>query len=246
MQIFVGYDPREVDAFAVCRSTINKNLTLPIPVYGLVLDDVRKAGLYTRPTETRINSDGHRQLWDVISDAPMATQFSNSRFLIRELGKTGLILFMDCDMLVRGNLCRLFQWIERQESKAVWCVKHNHTGGLSTKMDGQVQTHYSRKNWSSVFVLDAEHPSNRKLTVDLINSVPGRDLHRFCWLEDSDIGELGPEWNYLVGHTPEIINPQIVHFTLGIPSMPGYENCEYADEWRSEREAWARGALHLN
>jgi hypothetical protein len=112
-------------------------------------------------------------------------------------------------------------------------------------MDGQVQTRYSRKNWSSVFVLDADHPSNKNLTVALVNSVPGRDLHRFCWLEDDDIGELGAEWNYLVGHS-EHPDPKIVHFTDGIPSMPGYENSEFADEWRNELRAWQRGPLHLN
>jgi hypothetical protein len=32
-------------------------------------------------------------------------------------------------------------------------------------------------------VFNCDHPANRALTLDLINTVPGRDLHRFCWLD---------------------------------------------------------------
>lgn len=106
-------------------------------------------------------------------------------------------------------------------------------------MDGQEQTRYARKNWSSVMLFNLAHTSNQNLTVDLVNSVPGRDLHRFCWLQDDEIGELEPEWNFLVGHTDPSINPKIVHFTEGTPNLPGYENVPFADEWMMERNRWA-------
>jgi len=64
-------------------------------------------------------------------------------------------------------------------------------------------------------------------------------LHRFCWLEDEEIGELDPAWNYLVGHTKDVPDPHLVHFTDGVPFMKGYEHCEYADEYRRELELWA-------
>jgi hypothetical protein len=81
----------------------------------------------------------------------------------------------------------------------------------------------------------------------MINTVPGRDLHAFKWLADEEIGELLPEWNYLIGHTvlPEGVDPKLVHFTEGIPSMPGYENAPYADEWRYELEAWLHEDRHV-
>lgn len=197
-----------------------------------MLSSLRERGLYTRPTSRK---DG--RLWDEISEAPMATEFACSRFLVPHLAGSGWALFMDCDMLVRSNLDRLFRLCD--PSKAVMVVKHNHQPAEGVKMDGQAQTRYARKNWSSVMMFNCDHPANRKLTVDLVNSVPGRDLHRFCWLEDDQIGELSTEWNWLVGHSDPSIDPTIVHFTDGIPTMPGYENCAYADEWRDELERWA-------
>lgn len=231
--IHIGFDPRETDGFAVTRASIARRLTQPIPVRGLVLSELRARGLYTRPTSRR---DG--RLWDEISAAPMATEFACSRFLIPALeGYDGWALFMDCDMLVRTNLARLFSQCD--PSKAVMVVKHDHQPTAETKMDGQVQTRYARKNWSSVMVFNCGHPANRALTVDLVNSVPGRDLHGFCWLKDEEIGALDQSWNYLVGHTSPEIAPDIVHFTDGIPSMTGYERCEYAEEWWAELSRWA-------
>lgn len=203
-----------------------------MPTFGLILDKLRASGLYRRPTSRR-----GAQLWDDISDAPMATEFAISRFLVPHLARDGLALFADCDVLARANLYELFDAIDPQYAVSV--VKHKFEPPAGIKMDGQMQTVYARKNWSSVCVFNCEHPSNKKLTVDLVNTVPGRDLHRFCWLEDDEIGELGPEWNWLVGHSDPAVNPKIVHYTDGVPFMPGYENCAYADEWRAELQAWA-------
>jgi len=233
--IWIGYDPREANAFALARYSTKKHLTQPIPVHGLVLSDLRKRGIYSRPHEQR-----GLQMWDVVSDAPMSTQFACSRFLVPFLAGEGFAMFYDCDMLVRTNLVRFFEEIMKPEF-AVMCVKHNHVPDYSEKMDHQMQTLYARKNWSSVMCFNCDHPSNKWLTVKNVNAVPGRDLHRFCWLEDDEIGELGPEWNYLVGHTklPKGVEPNIVHHTDGIPSMPGYEDTEYADEWRTQLDQWA-------
>jgi hypothetical protein len=124
-------------------------------------------------------------------------------------------------------------------SKAVMCVQHpNYVPAETTKMDGQMQTLYARKNWSSVVLFNGSHPSNRALTLDLINTVPGRDLHRFCWLKDEEIGALPLEWNWLAGVSEIIDDPKLVHFTLGTPNMPGYDDGVYADEWRQELGAW--------
>jgi hypothetical protein len=230
--IWIGFDPREADAFAVARHSINRHLITPIPVRGVVLSGLRAAGLYNRPTSRR---DG--RLWDEISEAPMATEFACSRFLVPDLAQSGWAVFMDCDMLVRTDLMKLFQ--QADPAKAVQVVKHNHQPPEGIKMDGQAQTRYARKNWSSVILWNVDHPANKALTIELVNSIPGRDLHRFCWLEDDLIGELHPKWNWLVGHSDPEIDPAIVHFTDGIPTMQGYEDSEYADEWRAELERWA-------
>jgi lipopolysaccharide biosynthesis glycosyltransferase len=227
--IWIGYDTREAEAFSVARESIRAHLNLPLPVHAIVLDELRSRGLYQRPTEIR---DG--RLWDAISEAPMSTEFAISRFLVPALARRGLALFMDCDMLIRANLGRLFEFCNRDPSKAVWCVKHDHRPCSTVKMDNQAQTQYARKNWSSVMVFNVGHPSNARLTPAMVNALPGRDLHAFCWLGDHEIGELDPEWNFLVGHTDPNIDPKIVHFTEGGPWMRGYENVPFADEWRAQ------------
>lgn len=232
LSIWIGFDPRETDAFAVARQSARRNLNIPVPIRGVVLTDLRTGGLYTRPTSRR---DG--RLWDDISEAPMATEFACSRFLVPTLAKSGWALFMDCDMLVRKNLDRLFRLAD--PTKAVMVVKHNHQPPEGVKMDGQAQLRYSRKNWSSVVLWNCDHPANKTLTVEMINSIPGRDLHRFCWLDDDLIGELNVEWNWLVGHSDPSVDPSIVHFTDGIPSMEGYADCAFADEWKEELGRWA-------
>lgn len=237
--IFIGFDPRESDAFAVARASIRRHLNLPVPIFGLVLADLKEKGLYHRPTEKRASAADRPVLWDVISDAPMATEFSISRFLVPHLAGSGFALFVDADVMARANIAELFMMAENDPSKAVWCVQHDHKPSTSIKMDQQIQTAYGRKNWSSVCLWNLDAPANKALTVEVINSARGRDLHQFFWLSDSDIGQLDPEWNYLVGESEPIEGPKIVHFTLGSPSMAGYENCEFSDEWRSELYKWA-------
>ncbi len=238
--IFIGYDPREVTGFVIARYSIarfNRNMT----IRGIVLDDMRRRKMYYRPTETRVNGDGHKQLWDVISEAPMATEFAIARFLVPHLAHDGWALFVDSDVMFLRNPNELFAMADYR--KAVMCVKHDHRPLNDVKMDGQIQTTYSRKNWSSVMLFNCNHLSNRKLTIEMINTLPGRDLHRFCWLEDEEIGELPPEWNYLVGHSRlEDKEPALVHFTNGLPDVPGYERQEYAEHWRATLP-YAAGAL---
>lgn len=237
--IWIGYDPREALSFAIAKHSIRK-YDRNTPIRGVVLDKLRADGLYWRPTESRINSDGRRQLWDVISDAPMATEFSIARFLVPHLAKEGWALFVDSDVMLRRHIGRLFDHADR--TKAVMCVKHDHRPADERKMDGQIQTQYSRKNWSSVMMFNCHHPANALLTVEMINRVPGRDLHRFCWLDDDDIGELPSEWNYLVGHSKSESDPALIHFTAGVPDLPGYENQDFAEDWRAMRP-YAVGAL---
>jgi hypothetical protein len=223
--IFIGWDPREIDAYRVAwRSIVGNSVGCPV-IHPLMLSQMRALNYYRRPTERRGG-----QLWDNISQAPMSTEFAISRFLTPILAQDGWALFMDCDVMARVDIGRLFAC--RDERFAVQVVKHEHQGEVGPKMDGQIQTAYPRKNWSSVMLFNCAHPGNDRLTVEMINTRPGRDLHRFCWLEDDEIGELPAVWNHLVGVDSPDPDAKLVHFTLGIPSMAGYEDCEFADEWR--------------
>lgn len=226
-QIFIGYDAREIEAYLVTRASAVAHCSSGIGIQPLLLERLRAMGLYNRPTSL---NDG--RLWDDISEAPMATEFAISRFLCPVLSEhEGWSLFMDGDFLIRDSLDDLFdQYCD--PSVAVYCVKHTHQPGSTVKMDGQAQLLYSRKNWSSFMLFNNEHPSNKKLTPELVNSLPGRDLHAFCWLDDSEIGALPQEWNFLVGYTKLDGEPKAVHFTEGAPCFPGYESQPYADEFR--------------
>ena len=117
---------------------------------------------------------------------------------------------------------------------AVQVVKHNHNPSELYKMEGQAQTKYLRKNWSSLMLINASHPSNLMLTPGMVNLERGQFLHAFGWLEPHEIGALPVGWNYLVGTNTrdDDPNPKAVHFTKGVPTIPGRGNDEFADEWR--------------
>lgn len=221
--VYVGYDPREQDAFDVAEFSILRHSSEDIAVVPLRLKDLKQ--FLWRPIEQR---DG--RMWCPISQAPMSTEFAISRFAVPLLRPGGWAVFVDCDILCRVDIAELFALADPQY--AVQVVKHNYAPTGTVKMDGQVQTTYSRKNWSSVILYNCAHPSHRKLTMEVLNTWPGRDLHAFKWLSDDEIGALPEEWNYLVGHSHIDTEPNLVHYTLGTPNLPGYENCEYAEQWR--------------
>lgn len=228
MYVVIGVDPRELDAYKVCYASIMRHSpdSVVIPIH---LDTVQIMGLYRRPF-TYVNG----KPYDPISKAPMSTEFALSRFLVPWLAKHNGIkdqwaVFMDCDMLVRTDIDELLSLAD--ERYAIQCVKHEVDHGTGKKMDGCEQTQYFRKNWSSVMLWNLKHDGHRRLTLDVFNEKRGLWLHSFLWLNDDEIGGLPKEWNHLVGVNPPNPNSKIVHHTLGAPFMPGYENCEYADEW---------------
>lgn len=236
--IWIGYEPRQAEAFAVLRESILR-YSRHTPVRGLVLSRLMNEGIYTRPTKRRLG-----RLFDELSqtdtyDGAMSTEFAISRFLVPHLAQDGLALFMDCDMLCRVNVTDALKIAGQSPDKAVHCVKHEYKPASDVKMDNQEQTQYARKNWSSFMIFDCNHQANNALTLDLINTAPGRDLHAFRWLADQDIGELPPEWNYLVGHSDQTMIPKVVHWTEGGPWLEAFRNAPYADEWYWERDRWA-------
>jgi len=238
--VFIGFDDREGSALAVARHSLLRTASQPIEVGGLVLSDLEERGLYRRPIKRKTTLNGHGYMWDVLSDAPMSTEFACSRFLTARLASNGWGLFVDCDVLFRHDIHKLFDQLDPKY--AVYCVKFDFMVSNFIKMDLQPQVKYHRKLWSSVCVYNADHPANLALTDDYINSVPGRTLHAFEWLKDSDIGELGAEWNWVPNHSPEAItDPSIVHFSEGGPWFQDYADVPFADEWRQELRLWAKG-----
>lgn len=225
-QIYLGWDSREWRAFNVASLSIKTHATSAVIVHRLAMSTLKAKGLYTRPTQHR-EEGGY---WDEISQAPMSTGHAIARFFVPYLQQyAGWALFADGDILLRRDIGELFALAD--DRCAVQVVQHRYAPIDTVKMDGQVQTQYARKNWSSVMLLNCAHPSHRALNLELLNSVPGRDLHRFCWLLDDHIGALPEAWNWLEGHSSPSIDPALCHFTSGVPDMPGYEHVAYADEW---------------
>jgi lipopolysaccharide biosynthesis glycosyltransferase len=164
----------------------------------------------------------------------MSTEFACSRFLTPILGQTGWALFTDCDVLFLDDVNKLLDHAD--PSKAVLCVKHEYTPSAKVKMDDQKQTRYSRKNWSSVMLFNCDHPANQRLDLRMLNLLPGRDLHRFGWLSDDQIGELPGGWNWLVNEQPRPTDLHIAHFTLGGPWLPGWAKADHDDLWLKHQD----------
>jgi hypothetical protein len=99
------------------------------------------------------------------------------------------------------------------------CVQHDYNLSSKIKIDGKSQNLYPRKNWSSMVLWNNEHSSNKKLTIDDINSKDGKYLHRFGCLKDDEIGKIDYVWNWLVGWYKVTSNifPKAIHFTESGP-----------------------------
>ena len=217
MKIFVGWDSREDIAFQVCKHSILSKQPAA-EVIPLKQPELREKGLYWR---------------DV--DKLASTEFTFTRFLIPELTEyKGWALFIDCDMILTTDIKELFD--QADDRYAVMCVQHDYTPREGVKMDGQQQTVYPRKNWSSAMLINCGHPSNRAVTKELVNDpeITGAYLHRFSWLKDEEIGELDHTWNYLVGVYNDIDTPKLIHYTEGGPWFENYRNCEFHRLWKDE------------
>ena len=217
LTIYIGWDSREPIAADVCRHSILKHASIPVNIQYLKQDDLRMRGFYNREV-------------DVLA----STEFTFTRFLVPALnGYTGTAIFMDSDMILVDDIAKLIENVD--PANAVTCVQHDYTPPVGMKMDGQQQLAYPRKNWSSMVVWNCEHRDNSGVTVDLVNdpSITGAYLHRFSWLDDSVIGEVGPEWNWLTDWYEEGRDgtPKLLHYTEGGPWFDNYKNCDYANVW---------------
>ena len=150
-------------------------------------------------------------------DPKQSTAISFTRFLVPHLmGYQGWAIFMDCDMLARGDIAEL--WALRDEQFAVQCVQHDHVPGETVKFLGEVQSAYPKKNWSSLMLLNCSRCTN--LTVDYVNTATGLELHRFHWLAgDHEIGAVPEGWNHLVAvqDPAKAEAAPLLHWTLGGP-----------------------------
>ena len=219
MKVYIGHDSREDIAWQVCRHSILRYAP-DVEVRPLKQAGLRELGLYTRP-----HDDG------------ATTEFSLTRFLTPYLAAhDGWSVFCDCDFLFTTDIRKVVDKAPRHS--AVCVVKHDYTPVHAVKMDGQAQTAYPRKNWSSFILFNGAHPVVRALTPTTVNSATPAYLHRFGWVPDELIGELPVTWNFLAGeYAMPSGTPAAIHYTNGGPWFPEWRDVDYGDLWlESERE----------
>ena len=224
---YIGYDRTEDEAYQVCRWSMARRSCLPVHSIKLEQSALRRNGLYRRAPEAN-------SMLDSFDHKPFSTEFSFTRFLVPALCQyEGWALFSDCDFLWLSDPAKL--WALRDDKYAVMVVKHFHQPKETSKMQGQAQQVYPRKNWSSLILWNCAHPANKLLTVDAINIESGSWLHGFSWLNDEEIGSLPEGWNFLEGHSTgaEI---DALHYTRGGPWFSECMTVDYADLWLKERE----------
>lgn len=228
---YIGHDPREGIGTRVTEASMRYwgAKTGPLNIKRLTDPELRHGGLYQR----RFEMKGTQKI-DKGDGRPFSTAFAFTRFLVPALEQyEGWAGFSDCDFLFQHDVHDLLDLAD--DRYAVMVVKREPMLAASdTKMDGQSQLAYPRKNWSSLILWNCGHAANRILTPHVVNTAPGQMLHQFYWIDDAYIGALPTEWNWLSGidPLPDDGCPKAVHFTMGLPFMEGYEDCPYADHWR--------------
>ena len=214
VRIFIGYDNVETVAWHVLSHSIFARASLPVSITPL---NLRNLGRY----------------FNRARDPKQSNDFSFTRFLVPYLcGYQGWAIFMDCDMLCRDDIAKL--WCLRDPDYQVSVVKNEHIvlPGKETKYLGRVQTRYERKNWSSLMLFN--NAACDKLTVDYVSTAHGLDLHQLKWADEPRIGPLPRSWNHLVGVNEPNKDAQLVHYTLGGPWFTETADCEFAPHWHKE------------
>lgn len=213
MPVFIGYDPREAIAYHTCVNSIIRHSTAPVSITPLALNAFKDY------TETHTDGSNH---------------FIYSRFLVPHLmDYQGWALFIDGDMILRDDIVEL--WNMRDPSKAVQVVKHDYKTRMPVKYLGAKNEDYPRKNWSSVILWNCAHPDNRVVTPAFVETATGAQLHRFTWLDDSVIGELPREWNWLPDEFGANKQAKLLHYTLGTPCFHEFADTPQGEEWHRER-----------
>lgn len=212
LDIFVGYDAREAVAYHVCVNSIIRHASVPVRITPLALNTLSS---FYKETHVATNA------------------FVHSRFLVPYLcGYRGTALFVDGDMIFKDDVAKLFALMRNDCDVAV--VKHDYKTKYPTKYFGQPNKDYEKKNWSSVILWNCGNYPNACLTPEFIQENDSKFLHRFEWLNPSRVQELPIEWNWLVDEYRHNDDAKILHYTLALPAVTSYEDCDHAKEWWDE------------
>ena len=212
VKLFIGHDTKQSSICDTCRLSVEDNSNIEIDV--IHLSAMQSKGLFWR------------------EQAVGSTEFAFTRFLAPFLkGFYGYAIFCDSDFIWNSDPLELLDIVDSKNAVSV--VKHNITKDQikPVKMDGQKQSWYPKKNWSSLMVFNCDHPFTKRLTPTTVSESPAGYLHEFDWCEENAIGSIPHTYNYLVGYYNDLTEPKAIHYTDGGPWHPGYENVEFADRW---------------
>ncbi len=219
INIVVGFDQREAVAYHTFTQRIIEKSSVPVFFIPLAVNTLKR---YTETHKDRSND------------------FIYSRFLTPYLNNfEGWAIFADGDMICQSDIREL--WDLRDESKALLVVKHDYVTKANRKYLGNINENYPRKNWSSLILWNCAHPKHKILTPDFIAQQTGQFLHRFSWLDNSDIGDLPKEWNWLAIEYPINNSAKIIHYTLGTPCFAEYRDTDMAEIWWKNYERGLQG-----
>ena len=209
VKIYIGFDQRESVAYHTFVQSLIDHASIPLDITPLAVKTLKG---YEEKHEDKSND------------------FVYSRFLTPFLNDfKGWAIFVDGDMICQTDIKELLDL--RDNSKALQVVKHDYKTKANQKYLGNINQDYPRKNWSSVILWNCAHPKHKLLTPDFIANESGKYLHRFSWLEDSEIGGLPKEWNWLATEYPNNDQANIIHYTLGTPCFKDYRDTEMSDIW---------------
>lgn len=190
LRVFIGFDPRQPVSYNVLQQSIFSRSSKPVSITPLVIEQlpVTRTGL---------------------------TPFTFTRFLVPWLcDYQGWALFLDIDMLVKGDIAELFHYAD--DNYAVMVSKNE-----------------MRFEWASAMLFNCA--KCQILTPEYIDDKNNTGLHVLNWAKPEEIGDFPREWNHLVGYDKPRNDAKLIHFTQGVPCFPEtIEFSEYANDWHTE------------
>ena len=202
LKIIIGYDPRQAISYTVLQHSILRHASVPVSIIPLVID--------TLPVSNSMCG---------------LTPFTYTRYLVPWLcGFSDKALFMDSDIIVRGDIKELFD--AATGAHPIWCVHHK-----------------KRFEWASVMLFECGHPGNACLTPEYVTK-HHKELPALGWFTEPNllpadrptVGELPREWNHLVLYDRPRSDAKLIHFTAGIPVWNETQGVEHSDLWKEEAE----------
>lgn len=186
LNIFIGVDVRQPIAYTALQSSIIARASKPVSITPLLIDSL--------PIERR-----------------GLTDFTFTRYLPPYLmNYQGTALFLDADMIVLDDICKLFKLAD--DNYAVQVVKAKN-----------------RFEWPSLMLFNCAKCT--QLTPEFIEKDQPQALR---W---GKVGELPKEWNHCVGYDEPNPNAKLIHYTMGIPAFKEVQHLERVEEWMQELQA---------